>query len=212
MRNYHFTVLILICFCCCVAGCSESPEEVKRKEVIYWLKSWPTSSRFKGDNHTSWYPSWKEKDDYHTSWYPSWEEWEEAWHKIEGIEQTLIGFLENDIDITEVHGDRICRALGYFGSDDSVPVLMDVLADGKRDEATRKVAAEALGRIGNPAAVELLCQIVHTESDLLLKDFAITALGTFGDPNAIPVIEEELRNLQFKQSVFEEILKELKDK
>jgi len=88
---------------------------------------------------------------------------------------------------------------------------MDVLGDGNRETITRKSAAEALGKIGNPAAVELLCFIV-SHQEPLLKHAAIWSLCTIGDPNAIPVIEEELRSLQFNQHILEESLRELKGK
>jgi len=192
MRMRCMTLFVLSCFGCSIIGCSARQD--KEEEVAHWLKSWPTSSRF--------------KPNYHTSWYPSWDEWIKAGRAIEGIEQVLIRFLENDSN--GVPPSIICRALGFVGSADSVPVLKSVMADQKRNVTTRKVAAWALGEIGDPGSVEFLCFRVSVERDPTVKYTAITALRRIGDPNAIPVIEDELRSLGAKQKALEETLKELK--
>jgi hypothetical protein len=196
MRMRCMTLFVLSCFGCSIIGCSARQD--KEEEVAYWLKSWPTTSRGL-------------KPHYHTSWYPSWDEWIEAGRKIEGIEPVLIRFLENNT--IGVPSDVICDALGFVGSEDSLPVLKSVIADHRnRDATTRKAAARALAEIGGPGAVEILYLTASGEQDPTVKYTAIAALAHIGDPKAIAVIEDELKSLRTEQKALELMLEELKSK
>jgi HEAT repeat protein len=129
--------------------------------------------------------------------YDSYEEWIDAGRKIEGIEQILIGFAKNNT--TKVSTGIIFQALGFLGSEDSVPVLINALENEGLDRTKRVYAANALGRIGNPLAVEPLCKIVSTTEDAFLRNNAILALGMIGDTKAISVLEAVLRKPQLDQ-------------
>jgi len=197
MRSSYLTVLVLASFCCCVVDCSCRKKESKEEQVVQWLLRCPPVT-----DPCFWPPE--------AYTYSTHEEWANAGRKIEGIEETLIGFYENNTTGRPMW--IIIHALGRVGSDNSIPVLIQALEDESQPLNARNIAANLLGGIGNQAAVDPLCNIVHFTEHKSLKYNAISALGMIGDPNAIPVIEEVLRSLQFEQSVLEEILEELKDK
>lgn len=197
MRSSYLTVLVLASFCCCVVDCSCRKKESKEEQVVQWLLRCPPVT-----DPCFWPPE--------AYTYSTHEEWANAGRKIEGIEEALISFYENNTTSRPMW--IIILALGLVGSDNSVPVLIQALEDEGQPLNARNMAASLLGGIGNQAAVDPLCNIVHFTEHKSLKYNAISALGTIGDPNAIPVIEEVLRSLQFEQSVLEEILRELKGK
>jgi len=60
------------------------------------------------------------------------------------------------------------------------------------DEVTRWRSAEALGRIGDPAAVEPLIDALWDE-DARVRLKAAWALGAIGDPRAIPALRKLYR-------------------
>ena len=179
------TILISASFCCCLGSCSESPEKAKKREVIRWLKRWPPP------------PSVEPLSDLVP--YGSEEEWLEAGGKIEGIEKVLIELSEKNT--TELDPYHIICSLADFATTYSVPVLIKIVEDKDRHPSVRRIAATTLGRIGDQAAVQPLCRVVSSmevgaEGSLLALN-AIAGLSMIGDPNAIAVIEEALRNPHF---------------
>jgi len=72
----------------------------------------------------------------------------------------------------------------------SVPVLSRALWDPEL--SVREAAAEALGRIGTPEAVDALCDALWS-SDLPTRAAVACALGETGDERSIPPLVEALR-------------------
>lgn len=202
MRSYCLATLVAICLSCSVSGCSENPEEAKRKEVIQWVRKCPPA--FGVERPSDW-----------PTPYSSEEEWVNAGRKIEGIENTLSTLCEDnttDIETTEIIG-----ALSIFATADSVPLLISLAEDKNQSYSVRLDAVCALGRIAHPAATEPLCRIVSSSErggDGLMLN-AIAALGQIGDPNAIPAIENALKREEHNW-VWEKkaltVLEELKQK
>ncbi len=197
------TILISASFCCCLGGCSESPEEAKKKEVIQWLKRWPPP------------PSVEPLSDLDP--YDSEEDWINAGRKIEGIEKVLIELCEKNT--TELDPYDIICSLAYFATAHSVPGLIRIVEDEDRHSSVRWIAATTLGRIGDPAAVQPLCRMVSSIEDDVHDDTliinAIAGLSMLGDPNTIPVIEKALRNPHFDPDYKDdalELLEELRQK
>jgi aminopeptidase N len=101
------------------------------------------------------------------------------------------------------------RSLGFLGDDRGVPVLREWSVPGKAIE-TRQAAIASLGRLekGNK---EITAQIASylTESHYPIRYAAIRALGTRGDPSAIPALESLLKrddlSIEMAPTVKEEI-------
>jgi len=79
-------------------------------------------------------------------------------------------------------------ALGAIG-DDALPALIEMLAS--KQEAECMAAAQALGRIGSPKAVEALSRAAQGKA-WKVRARAIEALGVIGDASALPVLEQAL--------------------
>lgn len=199
MSSRFISVLLLSILCCCLIGCKPSNEE----QVITWLKRMPQS------------PTDAQK--WEVVAYSTSQEWLDAGRRIEGIEKILIGLLDHPpnefSDPTEMLDKAdVVYALGFVGSSNSVPVLIEVLEDKKEFIWARVHAATALGSIGDPLAEEPLCRIVSCgeESDTLRIN-AIGGLWMIGDSNAVPVIENALKNQKFSDSYKKSALKMLEE-
>jgi len=101
------------------------------------------------------------------------------------------------------------RSLGYLGDDRGVPLLREWSSPGKAIE-TREAAIASLGRLekGNK---EITAQIVSylTETHYPIRYAAIRALGSRGDPAAIPALQSLLKrddlSIEMAPTVKEEI-------
>ncbi|MHC4546435.1 MAG: HEAT repeat domain-containing protein [Planctomycetota bacterium] len=201
--GYVFFIVVFGGLSLFLAGCKSSREE----QAITWVKRMPQSP--------------EDAQKWGVTAFSTIEEWVDAGRRIEGIEKTLIGILNNPTDEMLDENERldnrhIIFAIGFVGSSNSIPVLIRIIEDKNEFIPYRIFAATALGGIGDPLAVEPLCRIVscNEESDSLRAN-AIAGLGKIGDPNAIPVIENTLKNQQFSETykrVVLNILKDLKQK
>jgi HEAT repeat protein len=128
--------------------------------------------------------------------YSSEEEWINAGRKIQGIEEILAELC--DRNTTELDTYHIICSLSYFATADSVPVLIRIMQNEDRHSSVRNMAAGILGKIGDPSAVEALCRVASSVQEdgkgSRLAVNAIISLSMIGDPNAIPIIENTLRN------------------
>ena len=199
MFNRFLSVLILSSFCCCLVGCKASKEE----QVIQWVKKAPQSRT--------------DAQEWGVIAYSSTEEWANAGREIEGIEDVLIGLIENPTDEMLDLSERldtwhVAYALGHVGSFKSVPVLIKVLDNKDEFIWARKHDATSLGRIGDHRAMSHLCRIVSSgeESDQL-KISAVIGLWRIGDPKAIPVIENALAHPESVKRYREAALRMLKE-
>jgi HEAT repeat protein len=89
---------------------------------------------------------------------------------------------------SEVPADRAYAAagLGRLGAEagPAVPLLVDCLGDG--DWLVRRQAAEALGPIGDPVAVEPLIEVVaDRDGEWGVRTAAARSLGLLGDARAV---------------------------
>src|ERR1051325_4384520 len=87
---------------------------------------------------------------------------------------------------------KIAYALGWLGNRDSIPPLINALADS--DVALRIEAAAALGRLRDSAAVPALCRAAVNDSDANVRANGCAALGNIGDRRALPTLETASRD------------------
>ena len=73
------------------------------------------------------------------------------------------------------------------GDSRHVPELIAALEDENGN--VRRLAASALGKIGDPRAVEPLLTLLASESKPQVRQYAIKALGKIGDPKARAALE-----------------------
>lgn len=92
--------------------------------------------------------------------------------------------------------DEIVRATAIFSviflpKDEAFSVLTPLLQD--KAEIVRRETAYALGKIQNPAAVNILVQTFQRDKILEVKNACIIALGEIGDVSAVGFLNEILR-------------------
>jgi HEAT repeat protein len=86
---------------------------------------------------------------------------------------------------------HVADALGALGAREGVPVLTQLA--GSTDGFTQVAAVDALGKIGDPAAVETLVGIARSERvEPFIAKKALLALGQIGDPRAGPAVMQML--------------------
>jgi len=185
------------------AGCS--PED----EVVLWLRKSPRQfyglaadvARHLTEEEHGWRPVER---------YESWERWEREGRRIRGCEEVLLGFLERKPEETGFSRWFIAQALGFVGTEKSVPVLIDIMGDANESEQARSAAVYALGEIATPGAVRALVELVKEleewpdkaidelsdeESGMYsLKVSALITLASLDDAEARRTVEAELRN------------------
>jgi HEAT repeat protein len=90
-------------------------------------------------------------------------------------------------DVAEANR-RIADALGLLRAREAVPLLQELLAKSS-DGFTQVAAVDALGRIGDPAAVDGLVAVATGEGvEPFTARRALFALGLIGDPRAAPAV------------------------
>jgi len=91
------------------------------------------------------------------------------------------------------------KTLKKLNDPSTVPALIDAIDFGvgagsdpaiKRANEANKEIAEALGKLGDKAAVEPLSKLAERSKDSYAKIAAINALGELGDPKAVPKLVE----------------------
>ncbi|NJN96592.1 MAG: RecQ family ATP-dependent DNA helicase [Anaerolineales bacterium] len=83
-------------------------------------------------------------------------------------------------------------ALGESDNPESVPELIEALKHS--DGNVRRLAASALGKIGDPRAVEPLLALLATETKPQVRQYAIKTLGRLRDLRASPMLEQIAAN------------------
>ncbi len=88
-----------------------------------------------------------------------------------------------------VHQGRAAEvvALGEQGRAENVPELAAALSDP--DGNVRRLAASALGKIGDPSGAKPLIDLLDREELPQVRQYAVKALGRIGDPCARNVLE-----------------------
>ena len=82
------------------------------------------------------------------------------------------------------------EALGQFGIERAIPILIKILRDESSYE--RGEAAKALGEIGSEQAVPILIRVLGDEDNDIVKN-AVEALGKIGSEQAVPALAQVLR-------------------
>jgi HEAT repeat protein len=79
------------------------------------------------------------------------------------------------------------RLLGFFNNQAAIIPLMGLLNDHQANYRVRLEAAESLGRLKNPHAVQPLLRVLKDdqESSMYLQESAVKALGLLGDIRAL---------------------------
>ncbi len=98
----------------------------------------------------------------------------------------LSGATDRAAEVNEANR-QIATALGALRAREAVPTLVKLTRS--RDGFTQVAAVDALGAIGDPAAVETLAALaVDDEVEPFTAKKALIALGRIGDPRARPVV------------------------
>ncbi|MEE9402257.1 MAG: hypothetical protein V3V47_03565 [Desulfobacteria bacterium] len=161
----------------------EHLQDPRDDEVAQWLQGRPYVRSFAGSYIRSPY---------------TFEEWVERGRRMPGIERTLLDFYTNySGQIVRISG--IFEALGYVGTYRSVPTLIDAFEDEYIDNYDKRIAVSTLAKIGDPRAVQPMIQWwasskhVDPKAKYPLVHNVIGALLRIGDPRAIPIIGEMIR-------------------
>lgn len=198
MCNRYLRILVLFGVCSSfLLSCSCRTKNNSEEQVIQWLLKCPPV-----DNPARWTSE--------AFTYSSHEEWAAAGRKIEGIEEILIRFYENNTTGRPMW--MILLALDLVAPDNSGVILIQVLKDESQPLTARVTAANLLGKARNHAAVEPLCNTARSTGNEHLKYNAISALGLIGDPNAKPAVEEELESVRIKRDFLIKVLEEIREK
>jgi HEAT repeat protein len=118
-------------------------------------------------------------------------------------DKSTVGPLSDAVDMTRGAGSdkatlsanhankAIAEALGAIGDKGGTPALLKMLKS--KDNYTLIAAIDALGELRDPAAVDTLSGVVtDTTQEPLVTKRAIMALGSIGDPKAIPAVHQML--------------------
>jgi HEAT repeat protein len=119
----------------------------------------------------------------------TWDEWIANGKRIPDIEKVLgrmLGTEENALTRS-----RAALALGFLGSHESGPILINSLASDV--PSVQMEAAAALGRLGNDEAVEPLCEALRS-ADVNVRANASMALGRLGGERARECLNQVLQD------------------
>lgn len=96
--------------------------------------------------------------------------------------------LESEFDSVVL---KSISAIRKRGLDSLAPPIAD--ATTHRSSAVRRLAAETLGELDYPEAVEILCQLVESDPSEEVCVGAVRGLGKLGDSLAVPALEKALK-------------------
>lgn len=105
-------------------------------------------------------------------------------------------------DKSEIVRATAALSVIFLPQDEAFAVLFPLLKDKK--ELVRRETAYALGKVGNPQAINPLLQILQTDKILEVRSAAVVALGEIGD---VSPIAELVKILRRKQKTEEEFLR-----
>jgi len=108
----------------------------------------------------------------------------------------IVALVDEDPEVQEAVFEALKSFPGWGKSDEAnrvVPELIVVLQDQRKDPEVRKNAAEALGKIKDPRAVEPLIEALK-DKDFRVRWNAAEALGEIGDPKAVKPLIAALKD------------------
>lgn len=84
-------------------------------------------------------------------------------------------------------------ALGELASVESFDLLVEIVGDEAEEDLLRQYAADSLGKLGDPRAVEVLADLANSET-ALMRAYAISALGNFDTEESNRLLTAALRD------------------
>jgi ATP-dependent DNA helicase RecQ len=112
-------------------------------------------------------------------------------------------------------GEKIHQivSLGESKSLSAIPGLIEALENP--DGNIRRLAASALGKIGDPRATEPLLKLLSTEQKQQVRQYAVSALGRIGDPRSISFLQtiaDDTNERHYTREAAKAAIRSLKDK
>jgi HEAT repeat protein len=108
----------------------------------------------------------------------------------------LLKMLEDKSEHTQAP-ELAARALGNLKAKEAVDGILPLLMAPEAN--TRRAAAEALGKIGDPRVVDTLDATARTETDTTTRVFALGALCRLGDPRGMDGLLAAMRDPALRQ-------------
>ena len=114
----------------------------------------------------------------------------EAWRALGPGVVPLLMRLEDEVAIgrSEALRDRVLATLGQLQAVAAVPRLAQILLDRRERLATRALAANAMGRIGDSSAAVHLAEAGRDKDETIRRQVAL-ALGRLGHSEVIPHLQ-----------------------
>jgi HEAT repeat protein len=106
------------------------------------------------------------------------------------IKEIIIALKESTLELTRM---ILCDILGERRAKTAIPDLLSCLDD--QSPRVRSAAADALSKIGDARAGELLMNYVIKEADIEVRRMYMVALGAVGYRYAIPVLIKALSDI-----------------
>jgi HEAT repeat protein len=103
----------------------------------------------------------------------------------------------DDNEFDEKLKPEIILALGELKGEDAVERLIEIVEDPDQDKGWRMYAADSLGKIGDPRAVDVLKDLFK-EKDALLKTYAASALANFQMGEVIDILMQGLKDSNWR--------------
>lgn len=116
----------------------------------------------------------------------------------ESYVETLIELYEEASE--ESQKSAVLDALGNLGSDQALELLIDVVRDDDNSKSLRWKACIALGKTGNPEALETI-EYLFGEEDPYLRMYAVRALGNFNSSEVEKLLMQALRDEHWRVRV-----------
>jgi len=121
--------------------------------------------------------------------------------------------LIRQLETGNLHGRTLAaRALGDHHDPRAIDALIQILEDQSEDCAVRMAAADALGRIGNPKAMEPLIRTIGEMCDRHLLQAVAKALGAFQGPRVTDALVKALGYEYYTAHAAAESLKKHRDR
>lgn len=108
-----------------------------------------------------------------------------------GDERAVESLINTLIEDTELLRVSAADALGWIGDERAVQPLLSALEQSPADSSVREVAAEALGRIGNPEVIPALVASL-TDTNEWVRRASAVALGDLGDQSVMDALAQAL--------------------
>jgi len=176
LRRSRFQMVSALIWCVIMLaflGCQKTEQPVPENQQMWdWLWEIPVGARNS------------------PSKYESVEAWVQAGRQLGDIEGMLIDFHKKQPD----YGWVTLAALGYVGSERSVPVLIEALKS--KDDQAVKSAVESLGLLGSKAAIDPLTKLALSTQDGGLVANCAISLAHIGDISVKPTIEQCLARIE----------------